>query len=150
MHLLLWRHAEAEDGLDDMARALTPRGRQQADRMAAWLLRHAPENLRVLVSPAKRTRQTADALGRDYEVVPALAPGASPAEVLAVTDWPQGHGAVLVVGHQPFLGQTAALALTGQPGYWSVKKAGLWWLATRQRDDDAQVVLRAVITPEIC
>lgn len=150
MHLLLWRHAEAEDGTDDLARALTPRGRQQAERVAAWLHRHAPTPTRVLVSPAVRTRQTADALDRPYEVVPGLAPGAGPAAVLTAAGWPDAEGTVVVVGHQPFLGQVAATVLTGQSAYWSVKKAGVWWFATRQRDDDAQVVLRAMVTPDIC
>ena len=35
MELLLWRHAEAEDGFPDAERRLTPRGEQQAQRMAA-------------------------------------------------------------------------------------------------------------------
>ena len=40
MDLIVWRHAEAheaEPGEDDMQRALTPRGRKQAERMAACL-----------------------------------------------------------------------------------------------------------------
>ena len=51
MDLILWRHAEAEeaaDGMDDTARALTPKGEKQAARMAAWLDRQLPEGLRVL------------------------------------------------------------------------------------------------------
>jgi len=148
MNLFLWRHAEAEDGSNDLARALTARGREQADRMARWLAEFAPADLRILVSPATRTRQTADALGRSYEVIDSLAPGASPATVLAAADWPGAESHVLVVGHQPTLGMTAALALTGQPLSWSVRKGGIWWLANRQRDDDHQVVVRAVVTPE--
>ena len=35
MELLLWRHAEAEDGDDDMKRRLTSRGEKQARSMAA-------------------------------------------------------------------------------------------------------------------
>ena len=66
MDLILWRHAEAEEGgvgMDDLQRALTPRGEKQAVRMAAWLVRQLPEGLRVLCSPARRTEQTAQALG---------------------------------------------------------------------------------------
>ena len=37
MNLILWRHAEAEDGADDLQRALTGKGRRQAARMAQWL-----------------------------------------------------------------------------------------------------------------
>ncbi|MGE4334727.1 MAG: histidine phosphatase family protein [Pigmentiphaga sp.] len=148
MNLFLWRHAEAEDGSNDLARALTARGLEQADHMARWLGAFAPADLRILVSPATRTRQTADALGRPYEVRDSLAPGASPATVLAEAEWPKAADNVLVVGHQPTLGMAAALALTGQPLSWSVRKGGIWWLANRQRDDDHQVVVRAVVTPE--
>lgn len=150
MHLILWRHAEAEDGNDDLARTLTPRGREQAAQMAAWLKKHGPSDLRVLVSPAVRTRQTADALGLSYQVVDSIAPGCAPQAVLQAAAWPEAEGAVLVVGHQPTLGGAAALALTGTPSYWSVKKGAIWWLGTRQRDDDAQIVVRAVLTPDIC
>ncbi len=40
MDLILWRHAEAEnaeEGRDDLSRALTPKGERQALRMASWL-----------------------------------------------------------------------------------------------------------------
>lgn len=56
MDLILWRHAEAYDadgGLDDLDRALTPKGERQARRMAEWLGRHLPSTAKVLVSPAR-------------------------------------------------------------------------------------------------
>lgn len=150
MQLFLWRHAEAEDGLIDLDRELTRRGRQQADLVGHWLRRYAPPGLRILVSPAKRTRQTADALQLPYTIVPELAPNGSADQVLAACGWPEtgSDEAVLVVGHQPTMGRVAAKLLAGQEHYWSVKKGGLWWLALRQRDDDSQVVVRAVINPE--
>ena len=57
MDLIIWRHAEAyeaESGEEDMLRALTPRGRKQADRMSTWLDAHLPQGTRVLSSPAVR------------------------------------------------------------------------------------------------
>ena len=111
MDLILWRHAEAhegEDGLDDLERALTPRGEKQAARMAAWLDRQLPDGLRVLASPARRTEQTARVLGRKVKLRAELLPGGSPEELLELVQWPRARGAVLVVGHQPLLGQTAA------------------------------------------
>ena len=42
MDLLLWRHAEAEDGEDDLKRRLTARGEKQARTMAAWIRDHQP------------------------------------------------------------------------------------------------------------
>ena len=67
MDLLLWRHAEAEDGFPDLQRKLTARGEKQARKMADWILEHAPKNLRIVVSPALRCQQTAQALGRPFE-----------------------------------------------------------------------------------
>ena len=61
MDLLLWRHAEAVEGLPDSTRELTERGRRQARKVAEWLEQRRPKKLRVLVSPTVRTRQTADA-----------------------------------------------------------------------------------------
>jgi phosphohistidine phosphatase len=50
------------------------------------------------------------------------------------------------VGHQPTLGQAAALALTGAPADWSVQKGAIWWLSTRDGDETR---VRAVITPDV-
>src|SRR5687767_291721 len=57
MDLILWRHAEAEDGLPgapDAGRELTARGRRQAMKMAGWLDRNLPSGCRILCSPARR------------------------------------------------------------------------------------------------
>ena len=149
MNLILWRHAEAEDGLDDMKRALTKRGRRQAEMGAEWLRKNAPADLLVLVSPAVRTRQTADALKLDYTVVPELAPDAEPANVVAASGWPLAEQSVLIIGHQPTLGRVASQLLSGEDLPWTVKKGGIWWLARRQRDEDFQVVVRAVVNPDL-
>jgi phosphohistidine phosphatase len=148
MNLILWRHAEAEDGTEDMRRELTKRGRRQAEKGAEWLRKHAPSDLTVLVSPAVRTRQTADALGLEYTVVPDIAPNAAPANVIAVSSWPLAPRSVLIVGHQPTLGRVASELLAGIDLPWTLKKGGIWWLARRQRDEDFQVVMRAVVNPE--
>ena len=77
MDLILWRHAEAEDarGNDDLGRALTARGRAQAERMAMWLRTRLPATTRILASPALRCQQTVAALGRAATTVAAIAPG---------------------------------------------------------------------------
>ena len=67
MDLILWRHAEAEDGsltLPDAQRRLTERGEKQARKMALWLSEHLPKATRILVSPAQRTQQTVHPLQR--------------------------------------------------------------------------------------
>ncbi len=150
MDLILWRHAEAEaerPGRSDLDRELTPEGERQARRMAAWLNPRLAHSTRILVSPARRTQRTAEALGRDVRTLAALAPGADPRTVLEAVGWPDAPEPVLVVGHQPTLGQVAALLLSGQPQYWSVKKGAVWWLRHRRRED-AQVLLHAVQGPD--
>ena len=156
MNLILWRHAEAEDGENDMKRELTKRGQKQALQMADWLKTQTAADARILVSPAERTRQTARALTADFEIVNGLAPGKGVEELLAAIDWPGGRSegriggdeTVIVVGHQPTLGATAALLIGGVEADWSVKKGAVWWLSNRVRGTTAQTVLRVVMSPE--
>lgn len=149
MDLILWRHAEAEDGLPDMARPLTKRGQQQAKATARWLLSNIPEQTRIIVSPALRTQQTASALNLPFETLDAVAPNMSAHELLQVADWPNAKHAVLIIGHQPTLGEAAAFAMTGSFAMWSVKKSAVWWLNYRQRYGQAQTTLKTVINPEM-
>jgi phosphohistidine phosphatase len=150
MQLILWRHAQAEDGRRDLERELTAKGRRQADRVAAWLRKRLADNYRVLASPAARARQTAAALGVEVTVLDRLAPGASVGNVLEAAGWP-GHADVvtIVVGHQPTLGEAVAQLVSGSPAGWSVKKGGLWWLERRARAGASEVLVRAVISPDL-
>lgn len=149
MELILWRHAEAEDGLNDLARELTPKGRKQAAKLAAWLNARLPGECRILSSPAARALQTAQALNRKIETVPELAPGASVEAILKAAGWPgDGDGSVLIAGHQPDLGAVAA-HLLGARGSFSIKKGGAWWFAGRGRGPGDEVALRAVIAPDL-
>ncbi|MBP7545185.1 MAG: histidine phosphatase family protein [Acidovorax sp.] len=151
MELILWRHAEAHDakeGQDDLERALTPRGEKQAARMSAWLERQLPQGLRVVSSPARRTEQTAQALGRKYKLRAELLPDGTPTDLLELVQWDKGNGAVLVVGHQPLLGQTAAHLLGLGQEACSIRKGAVWWLRRRQRLEHNQTVLMAVMCPE--
>jgi phosphohistidine phosphatase len=161
MDLILWRHADAEElapGLDDPARGLTPKGLKQAKRVAEWLNRLLPEGTRVLSSPAVRTQQTAAALARKVKVVEALGPEGTVEGLLAAARWPDAREPVLVVGHQPVLGLTAAYLMTGahlatsgavalQP--WSIRKGAVWWLRYRPRAERGEVVLVAVRSAEL-
>ncbi len=150
MELILWRHADAEDGPVDGERKLTGKGVKQAERMAAWLRQHLPEDLLILVSPALRAQETARALaGKKYETTGAVGTAASPESLLKAAGWPKGSGTVLVVGHQPTLGQAAALLMTGKPADWSVRKGAIWWLARREREGRGAVLLRAVLGPDL-
>ncbi len=149
MDLLLWRHAEAEDGEDDLKRRLTERGERQARLMAAWIREHQPKNMRIIVSPAVRTQQTAEALKLPFETHRKIGPDACVSELIAASGWPDASGAVLIVGHQPTLGRLASLLLSGQESDWTIKKGALWWLSNRVRRDESQTVLRAVLPADL-
>ncbi len=152
MDLILWRHAEAEEGgagLPDSKRRLTTRGEKQAHDMAKWLRSQLPKKTKILVSPAVRTQQTAHTLALPFEVEPKIAIGADVADLIAAADWPAQSVAVLLVGHQPSLGRLAALLLSGAEADWSVKKGGVWWFTKRSREGRDQTVLRAVMNTEM-
>ena len=152
MDLILWRHAEAIDlelvG-DDMARSLTPRGEKQAARMAAWLDRQLPDGAKVLASPALRAEQTAKALERKFKICPALAPLATADQLLELVQWPHGKGCVVVVGHQPTLGQVIARLMNLNDSDCAVKKGSVWWLRYRERDEASQTVIVTVQSTEV-
>ena len=158
MDLILWRHAEAEepsgDGdqpqlVTDLARSLTSRGEKQALRMSSWLDRQLPEGTRIYTSPARRCEQTALALGRKYKVRPELAPDRDATQLLELVQWPLAKSPILVVGHQPMLGQAIAQLLGLSVAECAVKKGSLWWLRSREREGAVQTVVVTVQSPEV-
>lgn len=153
MDLILWRHAQAQalstDMNQDMARELTRKGTHQADQMAKWLNKRLPSTVRVLASPAKRTQQTAKALGRPFHTVQEINPQASVDDLWAAACWPTLKDTVVIVGHQPTLGLLAARLLTGQDLAWSVRKGAVWWLRLTDREGGQQVALHAVQSPDL-
>jgi phosphohistidine phosphatase len=148
MDLVLWRHADAEDGEPDLSRRLTPKGQKHAERMGVWLDARLPKSCRILVSPADRAQATARALQRKFKTLDELAPGASAAAVLAAAKWPDAAEPVLVVGHQPTLGMVASFLLAGEEAPWPMRKAGVWWLTNRNRDGSSSIALRCVMAPD--
>lgn len=158
MDLILWRHAEAYDPIEDtnanadaqldLARELTPRGFKQASRMASWLDRQLPEGTKIYSSAAVRAEQTVKALQRKYKIRTDLNPDAPLEKILAVAQWPLSDSPVLLVAHQPCLGAVVAHLMGLQASSCNVKKGAVWWLRTRQREGSAQTVLVTVQTPE--
>jgi phosphohistidine phosphatase len=145
MDLILWRHAEAEDGSPDSARRLTKRGRDQARRMAAWLKPRLPKRCEILVSPATRALETASALGVPFETSVAVGTNAVAADIIAEIGRPTRSKAVLIVGHQPTLGRVAARLLSGAEADWHFAKGALWWL----RHADGETKLYAAVHPKL-
>lgn len=166
MDLILWRHADAgeplADVVADLQRPLSAKGEKQAARMADWLNRFLPDSTRILVSPALRCQQTAQALGRKFQTREALGPGGDVETLLTLARWPDRREPVLIVGHQPTLGLTAATLMAGSldeaeaqdqatahaTPAWSVRKGAAWWLRHRLRGGVAEVVLVSVRSPD--
>jgi phosphohistidine phosphatase len=144
MDLILWRHAEAEDGKADLARRLTAKGRRQAARVAAWVHQHVPPGFEVVASPAARAQETAQALGVAFDTSPLLAPGAPVTSILSAAGWPDRPASVILVGHQPEFGRAAAFLVSGQAREWHIDKGALWWLGGGK-----QVFVKAVVAPGV-
>ncbi len=152
MELILWRHADAEDAsaiCTDSERALTEQGVRQAASMAKWLRARLPEGATVLASPAKRAQQTARALTADFRTVNEIGTSSAPEAVLLACGWPGTAGTVVAVGHQPTLGEVAALLMTGTKGQWGLAKGAIIWLVARERGAIPRMHLRAAISPEL-
>lgn len=150
MELILWRHADAEPGKDDARRALTDKGQKQAARVAKWLKPRLTGDWKILVSPTTRARQTADALGLKYDTRITIGPDSSVSSILREAHWPDSESNVLVVGHQPILGQIAARLISGQNGDLAIRKGSVWWFSTKQDEEgDAGIVLRAMIGADL-
>lgn len=146
MDMILWRHAEAEDSYPDYERELTTKGRKQASKSAAFLKQHLPDEHRILVSPAIRAQQTAATLSSSFTLAPTIAPGATPDAILQAARWPDESGTVVIVGHQPTLGEVALRLLGSNHRYLSIKKSDLWWFT--QREGNSTATLKLVIAPE--
>lgn len=112
VELLLLRHAQArnDDGPGDHERPLTARGLTEARAVGAWLAGASLRPDRWLVSPARRTRQTADlaaaalatTLGA-HDLDPRLYLADVPALLDVLGDRAAGAGRVLIVAHNPGL-----------------------------------------------
>jgi phosphohistidine phosphatase len=155
MDLILWRHAEAEparEGEDDAARRLTARGQKQSRKMGEWLDGHLPDNCRILSSPAVRCVQTVEPLGRKFKTDAALASDSTAEAMIAASGWPDRREPVLLVGHQPLLGQVMSVLIAGVKQDWTIRKGNIVWIA-QKADEEAEgamlTTLRVVLGPEL-
>ena len=139
MELILWRHADAEEGADDLARRLTKKGEADAAAMAKWLRARLPPDFSIVASPAVRAQETAAALKARVVTEPALAPGATVAAILGVIE--KHKGLVIVVGHQPDLGRAASQLAANLRAEWHIEKGALWWFSRGR--------VKAVMSPDL-
>ncbi len=119
-HIILFRHANALSDSPtgvDFDRELSELGHKQADAAAAWIATHLKETCVALVSTAKRTQQTAEAISRHLPQChirsEAAIYDASPATLMKLLD-EHRQSPLILVGHNPGLESTLALLTTGQ------------------------------------
>ncbi|HVN87572.1 MAG TPA: phosphohistidine phosphatase SixA [Candidatus Binatia bacterium] len=120
--LYLLRHGIAEVGgpnASDADRSLTEDGTRKLAGVAAGLKRLGVAPDVVLSSPLRRAEQTAalvaEIIARDarVEIYPPLAPGHKPTDVLQGLGRHRRARQLMLVGHQPDLGELASFLLTG-------------------------------------
>jgi len=134
IQLYLIRHglagARGEAWPDDAKRPLTPEGVARLRKAAKGLAALGVSFDQVLTSPLVRTRQTAEIVAQALAprgavvTLDALAPGGTPAAIIAALAAHVRQGSVAVVGHEPDLGQLAA-RLIGAKAAIPFKKGGV-------------------------
>jgi len=120
MRLMLLRHAKSEKGtpgMRDRDRGLNPRGQRDAPAIGAYLVHHKLIPDRVVVSPARRTRETWERVATAFPKTPPVSYDerlyeSGPDAILAVLkETPPSTRTLLVVGHNPGLHETARLLI---------------------------------------
>jgi phosphohistidine phosphatase len=128
--IYLVRHGMAESlspTLSDQERRLTAAGRDVMDHVAEGLSRLAVVPAVILASPMVRAAETAEilrrALARDaaLEHCPALAPGNPVSAIFNVLAEHLHQEQILLVGHEPTMGELASCLLTGSPSLASLR-----------------------------
>jgi len=152
MQLLLVRHGIAEDrlpGRPDEERALTRRGRERFEGSALGVLALGAHPTRVLTSPLRRARETAqilaDTCGGRIEVAQELAaaPGDDLLRLLRGKD-------AAAVGHEPWMSALCAWLVAGSiapSGAFAFKKGGCALLEGEPEPGGMQLV--AFLPPRV-
>jgi phosphohistidine phosphatase len=120
MRLMLLRHAKTEKaapGMADRERELAARGRKDAPTIGAYLVHHALNPDRVIVSNARRTRETWERLALAFSTPPPATYDerlydAGPERILAVVrEIDRTASTLMVIGHNPGLHELAQLLI---------------------------------------
>ncbi len=162
MRLYIVRHAIAAPhgtpGIPDDERPLTEEGIKKMRQVAAGLrsLEYIPEL--ILSSPLPRAKQTAEILLEAFgqkriglEILPALAPSGSRRELyLAIASYEKKHKSLMLVGHQPSLGEIAGEIAWGSPGHsLELKKGGACAIELVHTGEPPGGSLISLLTPSI-
>ncbi len=123
MHSLLFRHGITESPKtwpgDEYSRPLTKEGRTKTEQAVEGLKTIGVEPTHIFSSPLIRAQQTADIAKRileispEIEITPELVYDQSPMLLFPILQTLPSEAIVICVGHEPHLGQMAALMLFG-------------------------------------
>lgn len=133
MRLVLIRHGDAEDYAgSDFQRNLTEKGRKQAGKIGKFLSKIDDLDKAVLVfSPYLRAAQTAEGIQKSsthyYTSIEdkRLGCGMTPQDALGVVKELSTEDTIIMVGHQPDMGDLAAFLLGSHGAAVEVKKASV-------------------------
>lgn len=119
-----------ELAVDDGARNLTERGVKKSLRHGRSLARMKAVPTEIWTSPLARAHQTAELMNRAFmvrmKVEPALSPAGDPQAVLNELARCADGASVMLVGHEPMMGQLATLLIAGnRSGNVQFKKGGV-------------------------
>ena len=161
MRLYIVRHAIAVShgapNIEDDDRPLTEEGIQKMRQSAAGLrsLEFIPEH--ILSSPLLRAKQTADILleafgkGIQIKTLPALAPSGSRRDLYrTIASYEKQFTSLMLVGHQPSLGEIAGEIAWGSPEHYiELKKGGACVIELERLGDTPKGSLISLLTPSI-
>lgn len=157
--LYILRHGIAEagrEGLADHDRALTKEGRK---KLGLVLSRARSAKVRpklILTSPLVRAVQTAEeaarVLGPALKMIhsEALAPGSSPEKLWNEVRKYATRGPLLLVGHEPLLGDTVSFLIGAGTGIVDLKKGALACLHLAPERKRPNGTLEWLLTPKVC
>ena len=131
--LILLRHAHAEPaaaGQADLDRPLSAHGQAEAEAAGRWLREHHLLPDRVLCSPARRTRETLEAVlaqtGYVEQRLEERIYDATPGTLIGVAEPHADVERLMIVGHNPGLEALVALLNSGRSGeYRGMPPAGI-------------------------
>jgi phosphohistidine phosphatase len=162
MNLYIVRHGIAvqrgSPGIDDSERALTEEGVLKMRNIAAALcrLKYRPELM--LSSPLVRARQTAEILlqafgkGIELKILSALAPSGVRRELYREISCMNKKGvtSLMIVGHQPSLGEIAGeIAFGSSKNFVELKKGGVCAIEMESVQGIPKGILAALLSPSI-
>ena len=134
MRVVLFRHGPAGERdatrwPDDDLRTLSPRGETRTRAAAAGLARLVGDVREIWTSPLARCQASAALLreacpGAKRVTVDALRPGGSWREIIEKLRAGRREGTIVLVGHEPDLGNLAGSLVFGAPRAMPLKKAG--------------------------